>query len=328
MKIKSISSIGEFELIELIKNKFGNRQNKNIIAEIGDDSFCFKSGKDYICVTKDLLIEDVHFKKDWICSRQLGKKAIEVNVSDIAAMGNVNPKYVFIGLAINPETPYDFVCDLYKGFKESCSKYKMTIAGGDTVKSDKIMISITVIGYGKEKIVKRNGARNNNLIGVTSTFGDAGAGIKLLHKYGMNHKYNNFERFLIFKHNEPQARLKESQKISKYINSLTDASDGLYTSIELLVKSSGKGADIYIEKIPISQNLRKVFKNNKTQTNLALFGAEDYELVFTVPKEKSQKLKKIVPSISYIGKINSSKKIKYFNNGKEQAIKYAGFKHF
>lgn len=329
MKSINISSIGEFGLIDMIKNQFANvKDNKNIVAGIGDDSFCFKSGKNNVCITKDMLIEDIHFKRNWATPQEIGRKSIEVNVSDIAAMGDVKPKYAFIGLGLPPKTSEIFIKSLYRGFKKTCDKYKMIIAGGNIVKADKIIISITIVGIGKEKVVKRMGAGVGDLIGVTNTFGNAGAGITLLYKYGIERKYNKYERFLISKQNNPKARLKEAWKISEYLTSLTDASDGLYVSVGLLTKDSGKGANVYIDKIPISSNLKRVFTEYKKQLDFALFGAEDYELIFTVPVSKAKLLKKLVPQISYIGKINSSKKVKYFYNDKEQKVEYSGYKHF
>jgi thiamine-monophosphate kinase len=329
MKNKTISSIGEFGIIEIIKHKFAKLDDtKTVVAGIGDDCFCFKLGGNTVCITKDMLIENVHFKKDWITAKNFGQKAIEVNVSDIAAMGNVKPEYAFIGLGIPTATSKKFVKDLADGFKATCNKYKMTVAGGDTVKSDKITISVTVVGTTKDNIVKRSGAKPGDLIGVTNTFGDAGAGIELLYKHRAKYKYSKEERLLIAKQNNPMARLNESSKIAKYLTSLTDASDGLYISIGLLTKDSNYGADIYTDKIPTSTSLKQVFKDSKKQLNFALFGGEDYELVFTVPKSKAQIVKKLIPHVTYIGEINLLKKVRYFNNDKEQKIKYLGYKHF
>jgi thiamine-monophosphate kinase len=329
MKNKTVFSIGEFGLIEIIKRTFSKlNNNKNIVAGIGDDCFCFKSGMDTICITKDMLVEDVHFKRDWITSKELGQKAIEVNISDIAAMGNVKPEYAFIGLGIPGDTSKKFVTDLANGFKTVCDKYNMAVAGGDTVKSNKIIISVSLVGITKNNIVKRTGAKPGDLIGITNTFGDSGAGINLLYKYGQKHKYSKAERSLINRQNNPKARLNESQKIAKYLTSLTDASDGLYASIGLLAKESGLGADIYIDKIPLSSTIKKVFNKEKKCLDFALFGGEDYELVFTMPKSKAKIVQKIVPEVTYIGEINSSKKVKYFKNGKEEKTKYLGFKHF
>ncbi|MDR2676852.1 MAG: thiamine-phosphate kinase [Endomicrobium sp.] len=329
MKIKNITSIGEFGLIDIIKNKFVNTNNdSDIIVNIGDDSFCFKLGNMRLCISKDMLIEDVHFKKDWIDPEGLGKKSIEVNVSDIAAMGAVSPRYAFIGLGLPQKTSKAFFIQLYKGFKGACDNYNMAIVGGDFVKSDKIVISVTIVGIVNGKIIKRSGAKFGDLIGVTNFFGDAGAGFSLLYRYGTRHKFNRNERILISKQNNPKARLKEAWKMSKYLTSLIDASDGLYVSIDSITKHSGKGAEIYIDKIPVSLNLKNVFRKNKEQLNFALFGSEDYELVFTVPNSKASFLKKLVPQISYIGKITTSKKVKYFYDHEEQKIKYFGYKHF
>ncbi|MDR3071641.1 MAG: thiamine-phosphate kinase [Endomicrobium sp.] len=330
MKNGSIASIGEFGLIDIIKNQILNsKTEKNVTVGLGDDSFCFKLGKQSLCVTKDLLIENVHFKKEWIMPQTLGQKAIEVNVSDIAAMGNVKPKYTFIGLGVPSTTSEIFIKNLYKGFKKICDKYQILIAGGDTVRADKIVISVTIIGVVcNDGIVKRSGANAGDLIGITNTFGDAGGGVELLCKYGKKHKYTKYERFLISKQNSPKARLHEAWKISKYLTSLTDASDGLYVSIELLTKNFCKGADICIDKIPISTALKRVFKDSQKQLNFMLLGAEDYELVFTVPASEAKILKKLVPQISYIGEVNLSNKVRYFYNGKEQKIQYLGYKHF
>ncbi|MDR1928960.1 MAG: thiamine-phosphate kinase [Endomicrobium sp.] len=332
MKKKYISSIDEFKLIDMIKNDFTKlnlKNDNNIIVNIGDDCFCFKIGQKKIFITKDMLIENVHFKKNWIDPQDLGKKAVEVNISDIAAMGNVKPKYIFIGLGIPPTTSKIFIKKLYKGLKMTCDKYNMVIAGGDTVRADKIIISITTIGIGKtNKIIRRNNARVGDLIGLTNTFGDAGAGVDLLYKYGPKHKYNKYERFLISKQNNPKAKFNESIMISKHLTSLIDASDGFYVSVNLLAKNSNKGADIYIEKIPISLSLKKVIKNKSEQIKYALFGAEDYELIFTVSTLKAKLIKEILPSISYVGRINLSKKVKYFYNGKEKKVKYSGYRHF
>jgi thiamine-monophosphate kinase len=329
MKNETVSSIGEVGVIEIIKRKFAMlNYDKNIVAEIGDDCFCFKSGNSTICITKDMLVENVHFKKDWITAKELGQKAIEVNVSDIVAMGNVEPKYAFIGFGVAADTSKKFIKDLSYGFDIACKKYKMIVAGGDTVKSDKVIISVTIVGITKDKIIKRSGATPGDLIGVTNTFGDAGAGVSLLYKHGTKHKYSKEERLLIDRHNNPIARVDEAYKISKYLTSLTDASDGLYSSIGLLTKDFGLGADIYINKIPLSSSLKKIFKDSKKQLDFALFGGEDYELVFTIPKSKAKIVQKFVPQVTYIGDVNESKKVIYFNNGKEQKIKYLGFKHF
>lgn len=329
MKNKNIASLGEFGFIDIIKKHFTAAiKDKNITVPLGDDCFCFRSGGKVVCVTKDMLIEDVHFKKEWISPFVLGQKAIEINVSDIASMGDAKPKYVFIGLGCSSNTSVDFVNKLYKGMKKACDDCGAVIAGGDTVKSDKVAISITVVGECGKYTVKRGGAGNGDFIGVTNTFGDSAAGLALLMKYGAKHKFSRDQKYLISRHNLPKARLEEAGKIAKYITSMTDASDGLYISVDLLAKGSKKGANVYMDRIPLSKQLKRVFTGGKKQQELSLYGGEDFELVFTVHASKARIVKELVPSVSYIGMMNNSGKVKYFNNGKEEKTKYSGYKHF
>ncbi|MCL2145494.1 MAG: thiamine-phosphate kinase [Endomicrobia bacterium] len=325
MKMKSL---GEFGFVNMIRKRFAGKSNDKIVAEIGDDCFCFQTGKSDICITKDMLIEDVHFKKAWISPSDLGRKAVEINVSDIASMGDAQPKYLFVGLGCPEDISSEYIKKLYCGIKKACDKYGIIIAGGDTVKSDKLIISATAVGECGKYIVKRSGAKNGDLIGVTNTFGDSAAGLELLTKFGAAYKFGKEQKFLISKHNCPQARLAEANAVARYVSSMTDASDGLYVSVDLIAKESGKGANIYIKRIPLSRQLKKVEPEKSKRIKSALYGGEDFELVFTVHASKAAMLKKLVPSVSYIGIINDTKKVKYFHNGKEEKTKYCGFKHF
>jgi thiamine-monophosphate kinase len=327
-----LSYITECELINIIKKRFTNYTNdSNIVTNIGDDAFCFTINNTNICITKDILVENTHFILNWISATDLGKKAIEINISDIVAMGQVNPKYVFIGLGIPLTLSKEFILHLYEGFKNACDYHKISICGGDTVKSDKLTISITVIGIAhnvRNKIVSRLGANVGDVIGVINTCGDSAAGLALLYKYGPKHKYSYDEMHLIYKHNNPKARKKESWIIADYASSLIDLSDCLYMSIKMLVNQYTKGANIFLERVPVSSVLRNVFKLHNKWLHFALFGGEDYELIFTVSTNAAKTLKKLLPNISYIGTITNSTKIKYLYNGKEKKIKYAGYTHF
>ncbi|MDR0985165.1 MAG: thiamine-phosphate kinase [Endomicrobium sp.] len=320
----------EIKLINIIKNKFSDikSHDTNINVNIGDDCFCFKFGQENICITKDMLVEDTHFKKKWITAKELGAKAIEVNISDIVAMGTINPKYVFIGLGLPFNISELFVVNLYEGIKKSCDKYGIIISGGDTVRSSKIIISVTLVGIGNKNIIKRNTANVGDIIGVTNNIGDSEAGLKLLYKYGIKHKYNKYEKALIKKHNNPKAKFIEARQMSEYVTSLIDTSDCLFLTLKAIIKEYNKGANIYIDKIPISYNLKKVFSKQKDRLHFTLFGSEDYELLFTVPMKKAKTLKKIIPQISYIGTVNSSNNIFYFWKNKKYEVKYQGYSHF
>ena len=327
MKIKTVEKLGEFGLIKFIK-KHNTKPKKyhNIYLDIGDDCFSFNPHtKSKYIVTTDILIENIHFKRDWATAKQIGQKAIEVNVSDIASMGNSKPLYAFISLGIPKNISVDFVKELFNSIKNTCDKYGIHLSGGDTVGAKDITISVTLAGI-CDKPISRAGAKNGDLIFVTGTFGDSVAGLEILSKAKKN--LTSCERNLIKKHLVPQARLKEANLISKAIKitSMTDSSDGLFKSIELLTEN--KGAVINMEKIPLSQNLIKYTNKDYNKLyNCALFGGEEFELVFTINKKDKTKLEKLLPNVTCIGYINNGK-VTYLQNGKPKKVKYNGYKHF
>ena len=328
MKTKTIDQLGEFGLIDFIK-KHNTKPEKyhNICLNIGDDCFAFNPHiKSKYIVTTDILIENIHFKRQWATPQQIGQKAIEVNVSDIASMGNSKPLYAFISLGIPKSTPVNFVKELFNSIKNTCNKYGIHLSGGDTVCAKDITISITLIGICYDTPISRTGAKNSDLIYVTGTFGDSCAGLEILSKEKKDLK--KYEKELIRKHLIPQAKLKEANLISKNIKvtSMTDSSDGLFKSIELLTEI--KGAVIDLGKIPLSKNLIKYAKKDYNKLyNYALFGGEEFELVFTIAKKDKNKLEKLLPSATCIGHINNNK-VTYLQNGKTKNVKYNGYKHF
>lgn len=329
---KTLSSLGEFGLIDFIKkNNTRPQKYHNVCIDIGDDCFCFKSERNskYL-VTTDILIENTHFKRQWSTPEQIGEKAVEVNVSDIASMGAAKPLYLFISLGIPKDTQESYVKRLFKSIKAACDKHGIHISGGDTVSSEFITVSITLIGMAFDGVITRNKAANNDLICVTGTFGDSGAGLDILQKSDIK-TLKLFEKQLVKKHLLPQARIKTANLMAKNINitAMTDSSDGLFKSIELLTADNNQGACIDIEKIPVSKALRKFSGGDKKKLySYALFGAEEFELVFTINPKDKQKLQRLVPQVSYIGTVNNTNGVKYFENGKKQKVEYCGFKHF
>ncbi len=325
---KTISNLGEFGLIDFIK-KHNTKALKyhNVYLDIGDDCFCFNSynNSKYV-VTTDILIENVHFKKEWSTPEQIGKKSIEVNVSDIASMGNAKPLYAFVSLGIPKDTSINFIKKLFSSIKNTCIKYGIHLSGGDTVGAKDITISITLIGICYDKPISRDTAKYGDLIFVTGTFGDSLAGFEILSAGKKILK--SFEKNLIKKHLEPQAKLEIANLISKNIKitSMTDCSDGLFKSIELLTKN--KGANIDLKSIPLSRSLIK-YKNNNINNlyHYALFGGEEFELVFTINKKDKDRLEKLVSCVKCIGTITKNKVI-FLENGKEKKFQYKGYKHF
>lgn len=328
---KSVSNIGEFGLINYIKkNNTVAKKQHNVCLDIGDDCFVFNSFKNskYV-VTTDILIEGTHFKKEFASAKQIASKAVEVNVSDIASMGTAKPLYLFVSIGIPKNTMEQYIKDLFKGIKETCNKYNIHISGGDTVSSQLLTVSITLIGITTKKVITRTGAKIGDLIYVSNSFGDSGAGLQILLKN--KKKLAKYEKNLINKHLCPNARLNLSNMICEKINvtSMTDSSDGLNKSIELLTTDNKKGAKIYLEQIPLSKDLIQYTNNDfYKKYNYALFGGEEFELVFTISPKYKNILEKLSKQVFCIGQVTNTNKVEYFENNKKRSFKNNEYKHF
>ena len=157
--VKNNSELGEFSFIEKITENFEIKNSESLLG-IGDDSAIIESSKLYTLVSKDLLVEGIHFDLSYTPLMHLGYKSVIVNLSDIYAMNGI-PKQIVIGIAISNRFNVDSIQELYKGIKLACEKYKIDLVGGDTTTSQSgLTISITALGQvKKEKVVKRSGAK-------------------------------------------------------------------------------------------------------------------------------------------------------------------------
>ena len=314
-----IKDFGEFALIERIKSGISGNP-KNAVVGIGDDCAVLKySDNEYMIVTTDSIAEHEHFSRDYFSPKQIGMKAVEANISDIAAKGG-KPLYFLVSLFLPEDAPVELVDGIYEGINFSASKCNAEVIGGNLSKSNQLIISICAIGtVDKRNLVLRSGAKTGDPIFCTGGFGASSAGLELLRR---NMKGKSVQRHL-----EPKARLELGRKIAKMgANSMIDASDGL-ADIRHICEASHKGALIYADKIPISSWTKEDAKAlGKDALELALYGGEDYELIFTAPKSSLEKFEKM--GVKAIGEIKNRKYgVKLFKDGK-QADLMNGFDHF
>ena len=330
---RSLKNIGEFGLIKLIRKKVSVREKYPVVVGIGDDAFVADTAKGHsLVVTNDMLIENIHFRREWASPFDIGYKSIAVNLSDLAAMGGAQPKYCLVGLGLPADTPVSFVDRLYTGMLSAAIKHDLKIVGGDTVSSRKdIVISITLLGEIRRKFISRRScAKAGDILIVGMPFGDSGAGLFLLKK-GVK-KPSKDERFLIRKHLLPEPRIEEAKLLSKSgkITSLIDSSDGLAASARFIMEESGVGARIFLENIPVSDALKNICAKYRIGQPyyFALNGGEDYELVYTARPEDFGSIKELIPSAKIVGEITREKGLKYYYNGKKREITKTGFQHF
>jgi len=328
-----LSDIGEFRVISSIRSDLKDFQ-KEVIVGIGDDTAAIKvSGKKLLLFTSDSLVEDVHFKWDYTSPFQVGWKALVVNISDVAAVGG-NPTHCLVSLALPSDTERNLVREVYRGLKKAASKYRVGIVGGDTVRAPSFIITVSLLGEVKrENIVLRSGAKPGDLIYVTGQLGSSGAGLACL-KAPNGKVKPKIRQFLIKKHLIPSPRLVEGQKIasSQIATSMIDLSDGLASDLHRLAEESKVGAVLWEDEFPIAlatEQLAKVM--GKSLLEWILYGGEDYELLFTVPPNKKEKLKQTLGfPHTLIGEIVDRDQGMYLKKrgGNRTKIEDGGYNHF
>jgi len=275
MKIKDIG--GEFALIKHITREV---KGDEIIVGIGDDAAVLKTNKNPLCVTTDSLVEGDHFSFDYFLPFQVGIKAIESSVSDIIAMGGI-AKWGFVSLCLTEDIEVDVVKNIYQGIYHASDRCHLKILGGDTTHSNTTMISLTIIGQIEKEIhlTLRSGACVGDLIYVSGVLGGSAAGLRLLLKN--THKFQKVKD----KHLEPKCRIDIGDKIAEIATSMTDISDGLISEINNICNQSSCGANIESRKIPLFKQLDEVANLlGEKALDYALYGGEDFELLYTIPK--------------------------------------------
>ena len=300
-KRTEISSLGEFGLIEYITKEL-TTSNKESIKGVGDDAAILQFGNDEeVLVSTDILMEGVHFDLTYFPLKHLGYKAVVANISDIYAM-NGTPKQITVSIALSRKFCIEDVEELYSGIRLACQQYGIDIVGGDTSSSlTGLAISITAIGTApKGTTVKRNGAKETDLICVTGNLGAAYMGLQLLEREKIATAGKDIQpdfqgkEYILERQLKPEICKEVLEKLREENvrpTSMIDISDGLSSELMHICKQSGVGCRIYEERIPIDyQTAIMAEELNMNVTTCALNGGEDFELLFTVPIADHEKV--------------------------------------
>lgn len=279
----------ELEYLKIIN------ETLNDSSLLGDDCACLNGLSDnigrQICVTQDTLVEGVHFLLDTTTPFKLGQKAVNVNLSDLAAAG-AEPLYIMISLSLPKTIGAEFVKSFYEGVQFSIQKHGVKVAGGDMTASDKVFISICAIGKKyNDVIVSRSCAKAGDIIAVTGTHGDSAGGLTLLSK-GRKEPQTLVEKHLVPLPQTDKSRIlmQTAQECGIKSVSMMDSSDGLGDALYKLSQGCGLAFDIDYESIPVSGVLKSTFPDG--WMDMVLWGGEDFELVFCADKSVFEKLEK------------------------------------
>ena len=309
----SLGELGEFGLINHLTQTFKIKQSSTVTA-IGDDAAVIDPDGKQLVVTTDLLVEGVHFDLSFMPLKHLGYKAVMVNLSDVYAM-NAEATQITVSIAVSNRFPLEALEELYAGIELACSIYNVDLIGGDTTSSTTgLLISVTALGQAETAtIVKRDGAKDGDLLVVSGDLGASYMGLQVLEREKQVYKVNPNAQpdlepyaYLVERQLKPEARkdiVELLKKAEVQPTSMIDMSDGLSSEIIHLCKSSKTGVRLYEEKIPLDPQLIQVCEEFELDsTTVALSGGEDYELLFTIKQEDYEKIKGN-PHLTVIGHI-------------------------
>jgi len=309
----SLSDLGEFGLINHLTQNF-KIQQKSTVKGIGDDAAILNTEGKQLVVTTDLLVEGVHFDLSFMPLKHLGYKAVMVNLSDVYAM-NAEATQITVSIAVSNRFPLEALEELYAGIELACSIYNVDLIGGDTTSSTTgLLISVTALGQAEPStIVKRDGAKDGDLLVVSGDLGASYMGLQVLEREKQVYKVNPNAQpdlepysYIIERQLKPEARkdvIELLKKMEVKPTSMIDISDGLSSEIIHLCKSSKTGVRLYEEKIPLDPQLISVCEEFEIDsTTVALSGGEDYELLFTIAQDDYEKIKGN-PHLTVIGHI-------------------------
>lgn len=277
--------MNEEEVLAAIRMVIGG-ELPGVRLGIGDDAALVEGIAGDAVLTADMLVEGVDFVLERIAPRDLGRKAISVNLSDIAAMG-ASPRYVLVSLALPEHADVPWVVALYSGMREACAEHAVSIVGGDLSSASQVVVAVSVIGaVAPGGGVTRAGARVGDAIVVTGSLGGAAGGLAVsTADDGGRLALTEDGRALLGALDRPVARVAEGQFLaSRGVTSMIDLSDGLSRDLHRLCRASQVGARIEAASIPLNPHLMQIANSlDVAASELALTGGEDFALLATMP---------------------------------------------
>ncbi len=334
-----LSELGEFGLIQRLTAAVELKAPSSKHG-VGDDAAVLDFGDSEVLISKDLLVEGVHFDLGYVPLKHLGYKAAVVNFSDIYAM-NGTPSQLLVGMAVSSRFPVEALEEIYAGILLACSRYGVDLVGGDTTSSQSgLMLSITAVGHvAKGKSVRRDGAQAGDLLVVTGDLGAAYMGLQVLEREKAAFQANpNLQpelqghEYVLERQLKPEARKDVAALLAELgvtPTSMMDISDGLSSEILHLGTQSGVGCTIYEDKIPMDPQMMHLAEEfGINPITAVLNGGEDYELLFTMPIAEFDKIK-ANPNLTPIGHMTEDKVFQMVTNaGQTVPLEAQGWKAF
>lgn len=310
----------EFGFIDKICARFAELP-LNGFEGIGDDCAVLPvADGDALLFTADLLNEGVHFLRRATSARELGGKALAVNLSDIAAMGG-RPVATLLSLALPPDAGETWAEEFMEGYRALSERYGVALVGGDTTRSGQgITINVTAIGRAPLSCIKRrSAARPGDVLFTTGALGASGAGLRDL-------LAGRLDTPAAAEHRNPRPQVEEGLWLGmrREVHAMMDLSDGLASDLRHILDRSRVGAEVLLERIPVAEG---------SDLQTAACGGEDYKLLLTADAEGAGQLadeflKRFGSPLHPLGRITGTRELVWLQNGNPVPLDWHGFTHY
>ena len=303
-----MSGLGEFDLIDALVARLDNAVGGPTAGDglgIGDDAAAWRpTPGTAVVATTDMLVESIHFRLDWTTPRDLGWKALAVNLSDLAAMG-ARPGRGLVSVGLIPSQAA-LVEELYAGMNELARQTGTLIVGGDTVRSPgPLIINVALLGEADpDRLLRRSGARPGDVLVLTGPVGASAAGLELLQRgtaaqakpgpAAAAPEAATLARpeaaALLRAHHRPFPQLAAGATLAAHgVRCAIDVSDGVASEAWHVARASGVAIEIDVDRLPLAAEAVALFGEERAR-DMALSGGEDYQLLFAVPEARMEEV--------------------------------------
>ena len=300
-----VGELGERELLRRIRRRIP--QGAGVVVGVGDDAAALETGP-LSLLTTDCLVEGVHFRRDWSPARLLGRKALSINLSDIAAMAGV-PRHATVSLCLPADLPLSFLDELYDGLLERAAETGVGVVGGNlSATSGPMVVDVALLGQA-DRLLRRSGARPGDLVVVSGALGAAAAGLKLLEQGARlgpegqvldNGIWNEASaaavQHCLKAQLDPAPPLAFARALAEHelAHAGMDISDGLSGDLLQLCHESELSATLDLEALPLDRHAAAFERaQGRPAVALGLHGGEDYQTLLAVPRENLEALREI-----------------------------------
>ena len=329
------SDIGEFGLIDRLLARLG-APREGVVVGPGDDAAAVRLGGATALATTDLLLEGVHFEVGLSSPADVGWKALAANISDVAAMGGL-PRFALIALGAPHGTPVSTLEEIYAGVDECARAFSVAIVGGDTVRAERLIVSVALVGEpGPAGVITRGGARAGDVVCVTGSVGGAAAGLALLRAAPEDPEASrHLERHpaLVAAHRRPTPRVREGLVAATGgATAMIDLSDGVAQDVAHICEASHTGVRLRADALPLSDGVGEIAHwLGRDPVEFAAGGGDDYELAIAIASDRVSALaSELAPTlVTEVGQmVEGSERILQREDGTATELAKLGWDHF